>query len=115
MATNPRYARCNRAQQRKRWRVQGLACYICGQPIDYGLRAPDPWSFVIDETIPLKHGGTLTYDNQGPAHWWCNRIKSTHSLAWARAKVRELIAQGKAPQRLKPIQQTPIKSSPWFD
>ena len=111
----PRYQHVNRQRQRQRWKAQALPCAICGQAIDYTLKAPHPYSFVIDEIIPLKHGGTLTYDNQEPAHWWCNRIKSTHSLTWARRKVHELIQQGNAPQHDHNHTTTPIAPSHWFD
>lgn len=115
MSNNPRYQHVNRQRQRQRWKAQALPCAICGQAIDYTLKAPHPYSFVIDEIIPLKHGGTLTYDNQEPAHWWCNRIKSTHSLTWARRKVHELIQQGNAPQHDHNHTTTPIAPSHWFD
>lgn len=115
MSNNPRYQHVNRERQRQRWKAQALPCAICGQAIDYTLKAPHPYSFVIDEIIPLKHGGTLTYDNQEPAHWWCNRIKSTHSLTWARHKVHELIQQNKAPQHHNEHTTTPITPSHWFN
>ena len=115
MSNNPRYQHVNRQRQRQRWKAQALPCAICGQAIDYTLKAPHPYSFVIDEIIPLKHGGTLTYDNQEPAHWWGNRIKSTHSLTWARRKVHELIQQGNAPQHDHNHTTTPIAPSHWFD
>lgn len=115
MSNNPRYQHVNRERQRQRWKAQALPCAICGQAIDYTLKAPHPYSFVIDEIIPLKHGGTVTYDNQEPAHWWCNRIKSTHSLTWARRKVHELIQQGNAPQHDHNHTTTPIAPSHWFD
>nr|DAZ29444.1 MAG TPA: HNH endonuclease [Caudoviricetes sp.] len=91
-------------------------CYICHRPIDYALRAPDPYSFVIDETVALARGGTLSHDNSGPAHWWCNRIKSTHSLAWARERVAWLIAHGQAPAYgQQAVRLAPIRCSNWFE
>ena len=95
---NPRYSNgYRRRRERERWRHMRADCYICHRPIDYELKAPHPYSFVVDETIALARGGTLTHDNSGPAHRWCNAIKGTHSLAWARERVAQLIAQGKAP------------------
>jgi hypothetical protein len=64
-------------------------CYICYRPVDKNLRWPNPWSGVVDETIPIARGGTLTFNNSGLAHAWCNRIKGTHSLEWARHEVRQ--------------------------
>ncbi|WP_240544170.1 hypothetical protein [Bifidobacterium sp. SO4] len=89
-------------------------CHICGGPIDYDAVAPSPWSYVTDEIVPVKYGGDpLSWDNTAPAHWWCNRIKSTHSIQWARAKVRELIKEGKAPSRRAP-ESVVVRSSDWF-
>lgn len=112
---NIRYSNGHKRRlERARWQRMQADCYICGRPIDYTLDHSSPWSFVVDETIALARGGTLTHDNSGPAHRWCNRIKSTHSLAWARAKVRELIRQGQAPP-LHPEPDQPLKPSRWFD
>ena len=107
---NPRYSNgYRRRRERERWRHMRADCYICHRPIDYTLKAPHPYSFVVDETIALARGGTLTHDNSGPAHRWCNAIKGTHSLAWARERVAQLIAQGKAPQRTEPTHSGPIR------
>lgn len=112
---NPRYSNgYRRRRERERWRHMRADCYICHRPIDYELKAPHPYSFVVDETIALARGGTLTHDNSGPAHRWCNAIKGTHSLAWSRERVAQLIAQGKAPQRIAPVSAGPIRCSDWF-
>ena len=112
---NPRYSNgYRRRRERERWRHMRADCYICHRPIDYELKAPHPYSFVVDETIALARGGTLTHDNSGPAHRWCNAIKGTHSLAWARERVAQLIAQGKAPQRIAPVSAGPSRCSDWF-
>ncbi len=65
---------------RKRWRA-ALAggcppCALCGGPIDYSIRYPDPDSFVVDHVVPINAGGTDTRDNIQPAHNRCNRLKS---------------------------------------
>ena len=103
-----------RRRERERWRHMRADCYNCHRPIDYELKAPHPYSFVVDETIALARGGTLTHDNSGPAHRWCNAIKGTHSLAWARERVAQLITQGKAPQRAAQASAGPIRCSDWF-
>lgn len=51
-------------------------CAICGEPIDYTLRYPDPRAYVVDHIIPLNRGGTDTLHNKQPAHNACNREKS---------------------------------------
>lgn len=67
-------------------------CYICGRPVDKTLAWPDPWSKTVDETIPVARGGSaLDWDNVNLAHNWCNRIKGTHTLAWARREVARLL------------------------
>ena len=113
---NPRKRNGHRRRlEQQRWRHMQADCYICYRPIDYTLRSPDPYSFVIDETIPLARGGTLTHDNSGPAHRWCNAIKGTHGLAWARERVAYLIAHGEAPRHddtTAPSQ--PNRCSDWF-
>ena len=50
-------------------------CYICGLPIDYSLKYPNPWSFTVDHVVPIDRGGTSNADNLRAAHFRCNRIK----------------------------------------
>ena len=51
-------------------------CAICGSPIDYTLRWPDPDCFVVDHILPLDKGGPDTLPNKQAAHHRCNREKS---------------------------------------
>ena len=51
-------------------------CALCGMPISYNLKYPDPWSFVVDHKIALNQGGQDTLDNKQAAHNTCNRAKS---------------------------------------
>lgn len=57
-------------------------CGICGEPIDYTLKHPDPRSYVVDHILPIKHGGLdeLFMPDGTPqkqaAHRECNRAKS---------------------------------------
>lgn len=49
---------------------------MCGQPIDYSLPALDPWSYELDEIVPVSLGGSeLDPDNVQPAHRICNQRK----------------------------------------
>lgn len=98
MSTPSRYAR-NGARRRQvvarhRARVRaGEPCAICGRPIDLSIPYPEPWSFVVDEIVPVAYGGDpLSWANTEPAHRWCNGIKSTHTLQWARAEVARQLA-----------------------
>jgi 5-methylcytosine-specific restriction endonuclease McrA len=50
-------------------------CHLCGQSIDYSLRAPHPASFEVDHIIPLSRGGADTLANLAASHRACNRAK----------------------------------------
>lgn len=57
-------------------------CGICEQPIDYALKWPDPWCFVVDHMTPLESAKTpedrVALDaiaNKQAAHHKCNRDK----------------------------------------
>lgn len=50
-------------------------CALCGEPIDYALRWPDPRCFVVDHKVPLHRGGADTLGNKQAAHRDCNRAK----------------------------------------
>lgn len=54
-------------------RAQGLPCWLCGFPIDYGLPSTNDLGFVVDEEVPVCEGGD-PYDprNTHPAHRCCN-------------------------------------------
>jgi 5-methylcytosine-specific restriction endonuclease McrA len=56
-------------------------CHICGQPIDYTLRHPDPLSFVVDHLVPLARGGTDALANKAAAHRSCNATKAARPHA----------------------------------
>ena len=74
----------NTSQQdrhRARWRATNPVCAICGAPIDFTLRWPDPGSFVVDHIIPLAKGGTHTFANTQPAHASCNSKKRARIVA----------------------------------
>lgn len=84
MAVNPRSANGSaRRKIRERWRSLGEPCAICGKPIDYtlgmvtdlrtGKVRPHPMSFVVDEIVPIRFGGSpISWENTRPAHWICN-------------------------------------------
>ena len=53
-------------------------CAICGRPIDYHRKFPDPWSPTLDHIIPNAKGGDpVDRNNLQPAHLQCNRIKAS--------------------------------------
>lgn len=61
---------------RNRVKQMGLPCAICGRPIDYSLPAGDPWSYELDEIVPVALGGSeLDPENVQPSHRICNEKK----------------------------------------
>lgn len=66
-----------RDQDRDRLRRQGRPCYLCGEPIDYTLRTPDPMSFELDHIEPVSTAPEREHDptNHGATHRRCNRGK----------------------------------------
>jgi 5-methylcytosine-specific restriction endonuclease McrA len=52
-------------------------CGLCGQEVNFEIKAPDPMSATVDHIIPLAKGGHPTdYNNLQLAHRTCNRKKS---------------------------------------
>ena len=89
MSNNPRYANGNlRRKNRARLKAMGLPCHICGKPIHYEEPSDSkhPFSFVIDEVIPVSRWREFGYsspravaedfNNIAPAHYCCNAMKS---------------------------------------
>lgn len=52
-------------------------CGICGKPVDFNLKFPDPGSATVDHIVPVAKGGHPSdIDNLQLAHLRCNRLKS---------------------------------------
>ena len=52
-------------------------CAICGKPVDFSLKFPDPMSPTVDHIIPIAKGGHPSdLQNLQLAHLSCNRGKS---------------------------------------
>ena len=96
MAHEPRYANgAARRKLRARLRAEGRPCWICvamGKhgTIDYSLRFPHPYSFVMDELVPVSKywlGGyptpqaaALDYNNLASAHKCCNEWRGNMTV-----------------------------------
>ena len=86
-SSNPRYANYQGRVNLRKWlRSQGRPCWICrafGKPgtIDYSLPAGHPYSFEVDELIPVSKGGSPTSRaNVDAAHRCCNQWRSDKSV-----------------------------------
>lgn len=57
------------------------ACHICGRPIDYSLKWPDPMCFVVDHIVAIANGGSDHISNKAASHNLCNSKKRARVYA----------------------------------
>lgn len=112
---NPRRANGTRRNAlRARLRAEGRPCWICrlagkSGRIDYDLPAGHPYSFEVDELVPVSKywlGGypsaeaaALDYNNLAAAHRCCNQWRSNKTVDEVRRIVQGRKG-GKVPPRL---------------
>lgn len=95
---------------------QALPCALCGRAIDYSLprlitlpsgkRIVHPASFVIDEIIPVKYGGSeIQLTNCQPAHAACNATRGAKPMDWVYGAGRQDIMNA-LPKALQKAQLT---------
>ena len=84
---NPRRANGTRRNALRSWlRSQGRPCWICrafGRSgyIDYSLPAGHPYSFEVDELVPVSLGGSPTSRaNVDATHRCCNQWRSNKTV-----------------------------------
>ena len=90
--SDPRYKNGTlRRKNRARLRAMGCPCYLCGRPIHYDEPSDykHPWSFVVDEAVPVSRWKEFGYpspeavandfNNLRAAHYICNSQKSNRT------------------------------------
>lgn len=64
-------------RNRKRIFAMYNTCALCGRPVDFSLKYPDPMSATIDHIVPISLGGSpIDLENLQLAHSACNVKKS---------------------------------------
>lgn len=111
MPDNPRRSNGYQRNLRiKRLKSEGRPCWICvlagkSGVIDYSLRFPHPYSFVVDELVPVSKywlGGypsaqaaALDYNNLAAAHKCCNEWRGNKTVDEVKRLIGEM-RQGNA-------------------
>ena len=111
MPNNPRRSNGYQRNLRiKRLKSEGRPCWICvlagkSGTIDYSLRYPHPYSFVVDELVPVSKywlGGypsaqaaALDYANLAAAHKCCNEWRGNKTVDEVKRLIGEM-RQGNA-------------------
>ena len=64
-------------KNRKKIFATQTVCALCGKPVDFSLRYPNPLAPSVDHIIPINRGGHPSdLSNLQLAHWTCNRQKA---------------------------------------
>ena len=86
-------------KNRKRIYATQSVCALCGKPVDFSLKFPDPMSATVDHIIPIARGGSPdNIDNLQLAHLCCNRSKGDSLPHKKRDKKDEVITNRNLPQ-----------------
>lgn len=77
-------------KNRRRIYATESRCGICGRPVDFDLKFPDPMAATIDHIIPINKGGHPSdIENLQLAHNRCNRLKSDKLFGQETQKIKE--------------------------
>lgn len=84
---NPRVSNGNARRKLRSWlKAQGRPCWICQAfgryaEIDYSLPARHPYSFEVDELVPVSKGGSpIDRSNVDAVHRRCNQWRGNRSV-----------------------------------
>ena len=55
------WARASFEKARKIIYASQTNCGICGRPVNFDKKFPDPWSATLDHIIPIQKGGQNTF------------------------------------------------------
>lgn len=68
-------------KNKKRIYATQSVCALCGRPVDFSLKFPDPMSPTVDHIIPIAKGGHPSdIENLQLAHLACNRKKADKGI-----------------------------------
>ena len=103
--TRPDHNGTQRAQfesnKKKIYATQSV-CGICGKPVDFSLKFPNPLSACIDHIIPVDKGGHPSdIGNLQLAHLTCNRQKSDKLIGAAEKRKEQPPGNRNLPQSLE--------------
>jgi hypothetical protein len=86
-SSNPRYARYQERVNVRKWlRAQRRPCWICRAfgregSIDYSLPSGHPFSFEVDDLVPVSAGGDpASRSNVDAAHRCCNQWRGARPV-----------------------------------
>lgn len=91
MSSNARTKNGSARRRLRLWlKAQGRPCWICGAPIDYSLPAGHPYSFEVDELVPVSKGGSpIDRSNVDASHRACNQWRGNKDVAEVLAITRD--------------------------
>lgn len=69
---------CRRAKYRQYESQKGL-CWLCAEPMEFGLPQNTYGYVTWEHVIPLSVGGTWEVENLRLTHWECNWIRGAQT------------------------------------
>jgi len=93
---DPIYSSAGHRANIRYWRLAQQPCHLCGLPINYAAKSPDPWSLEVDHIIAVAIARARGWtdeqindlSNTRPAHRKCNNRRGLQ-LGAARAHAKQ--------------------------